>query len=66
MVCNECFTLAAYRIPNRSTNGGGSPRDLACKFCSSNESLVIWDGITCPKCIKPMRSIGNSIEAKMP
>jgi Zn finger protein HypA/HybF involved in hydrogenase expression len=61
MVCNECFTLAVYRIPCRSANIGETLRDPECKSCNSSDSLAIWDGITCPKCIKPMRSVGNSI-----
>jgi hypothetical protein len=61
MVCNDCYTLDAYRIPSRSTNSGETLHDPVCKSCGSPESLVIWDGITCPKCIKPMRSIGNSM-----
>jgi hypothetical protein len=61
MVCKDCFALDGYRIPSPNTKGGETLCDPVCKYCGSPETLVIWDGITCPKCIKPMRSIGNSI-----
>lgn len=61
MVCKDCFALDVYRIPSRNIKGGETLREPVCKSCGTPNSLVMWDGITCPKCIKPMRSIGNSI-----
>lgn len=61
MVCKECFALDVYRIPSRNIGAGETLFDPVCKSCGSTGNLAIWDGITCPKCIKPMRSIGNSI-----
>ena len=66
MVCKDCFALDTYRIPSRTTHGGETLQDPACKSCNSSDGLVVWDGITCPTCIKPMRSIGNSIGKVMP
>lgn len=62
MVCKECFGLDLYRIPNKQSGLVEALKDPVCKTCASEDGLVIWDGITCPKCINPMRSIGNAIE----
>jgi hypothetical protein len=61
MVCKDCFALDMYRIPTERTQGMDGFYDSACTSCGSSDGLVLWDGITCPKCIQPMRSIGNSI-----
>lgn len=64
MVCKSCSTIATYTVAHPGSINSELSTSPVCINCHSDDSLAIWDGLTCPHCQMNMRAIGGDVDAE--
>jgi hypothetical protein len=66
MVCNHCKEVDTFAMPNPGSMVDLPVGSAVCKTCGSAEHLTVWDGLTCPHCMKKMKAIGTNTKTERP